>query len=71
MCLAALYWARVERIYFSHTRVEAAKIGFDDNFLYEEMTLPLEKRSIPIQCVPVESPDAFTLWEEVTHKTHY
>ena len=37
MCLAAIYWARVEKIYYGNSRIDAANIDFDDNFLYEEI----------------------------------
>src|SRR4051794_21528306 len=41
MCLAAIYWARIDRIYFASTRAEAAEVGFRDGFLYQEISLPL------------------------------
>jgi tRNA(Arg) A34 adenosine deaminase TadA len=48
MCLAATYWARIGRIVYANSRADAAAIGFDDDFLYREIPLPLEARSIPI-----------------------
>ena len=48
MCLAATYWARIGRIVYANSRAAAAAIGFDDDFLYREIPLPLEARSIPI-----------------------
>lgn len=56
MCLAAAYWARVERIVFANRREDAAAIGFSDAELYRELTLPLEARTIPTE--RVELPDA-------------
>jgi len=48
MCLAATYWARIGRIVYANSRADAAAIGFDDDFLYREIPLPLEARSVPI-----------------------
>jgi len=48
MCLSAIYWSRIEKIYYANTRVDAANINFDDNFLYEEINTPIEKRKVPI-----------------------
>ncbi|KAA0676706.1 nucleoside deaminase [Roseomonas genomospecies 6] len=49
MCLAAIYWARIDRIVYANARDDAAAIGFDDAFLYTEIALPLERRAIPMQ----------------------
>ncbi|SRR5690554_545604 len=49
MCLAAAYWARIERIVFSADRYDAAAVGFDDDFLYRELVAPVEARQLPIQ----------------------
>ena len=48
MCLGAIYWAGIERIYYANTRQDAAAIHFDDNFIYEELDKPLSERAIPI-----------------------
>ena len=48
MCLSAIYWARLGKIYFANDRQDAAKIGFRDDFLYHEIPLPLDQRAIPI-----------------------
>jgi guanine deaminase len=48
MCLAAIYWARCEAIYFGNTAADAAAAGFDDSFLYAEIARPLDQRKIPI-----------------------
>lgn len=58
MCLAAAYWARVERIVFAATRDNAADAGFDDAFLYREVTLPLSDRALPT--THLASEDALT-----------
>lgn len=49
MCLAAIYWARIGKIYYANTRVDAAKINFDDEFLYQELIKPNQQRKIPIE----------------------
>ncbi len=49
MCLAAIYWARLDRIYYASSRRDAADIGFDDEFLYTEIAKPLDQRAIPAQ----------------------
>ncbi|MCS7034819.1 MAG: nucleoside deaminase [Phycisphaerae bacterium] len=63
MCLAAIYWARIDRVYFANTIEDAARIGFDDSLFYREIALPIEQRSLPQ--VRVELPEAiraFELW---------
>ena len=49
MCLGAIYWARLDRLYFACTRADAARAGFDDDFLYRELPLPVSERSIPTE----------------------
>lgn len=46
MCLSAIYWARIPTVYFGNTRADAAAIGFDDDFIYQQVPLPIEKRAI-------------------------
>ena len=48
MCLGAIYWARPKAIYFANSRKDAAAIGFDDDFIYQELKKELEERSLPI-----------------------
>jgi guanine deaminase len=72
MCLAAIYWARLDKIFFANTRVDAARIGFDDDHLYREMTLPHEHRSTPILALASEEALAsFELWLAKTDKVPY
>ena len=72
MCLGAIYWARPEKVYFGCTREDAAKIGFDDDFIYREMTLPLEGRQLPLQqLLPEEAQIVFAEWQEKTDKKAY
>ena len=48
MCLAAIYWARLERVYYALTRQDAAAMGFDDALLYTELSLPIGQRKLPL-----------------------
>ena len=49
MCLAAVYWARLRKIYYANTRRDAAKIGFDDELIYREVARPVSRRKIPMK----------------------
>ena len=74
MCLAAIYWARIEKIYFANTRDDAAAIGFDDEFLYREIATPWEQRKIPTEQLLALHPEAlaaFKAWSSNTGKTPY
>jgi tRNA(Arg) A34 adenosine deaminase TadA len=72
MCLGAIYWARLSRIYYSHTRQDAAAIGFDDAFIYDEMSLAAESRRIPaIRIMTENSGLAFDEWAKSPEKTRY
>lgn len=63
MCLGAIYWARLRRIWFGNDRKDAAAIGFDDDVLYRELPLPLEQRSVPTRrLLPEEARAAFDAW---------
>jgi guanine deaminase len=72
MCLGAIYWARPEKVYYANTRDDAAAIGFDDRFIYEELGLPYSERRIPIVCLPSDEAKAiFTEWQQKGDKTLY
>jgi guanine deaminase len=72
MCLAAIYWARLDRIHYGNDRADAARIGFDDAFLYDEIPLALDRRSIPTcRLLPDEALTAFTAWEKKADKVRY
>lgn len=72
MCLGAIYWARFDTIYYGNTKTDAAAIGFDDDFIYQELELPLEKRKLKIaQLLPDEALIAFRLWKSSEEKTDY
>lgn len=72
MCLAAIYWAHISKVYYGCTKKDAKDIGFDDSFIYDEIDLSPEKRSIPsIQLLHSEFLSAFKQWEEKKDKTEY
>ena len=72
MCLSAIYWARLERIYYANTRSEAARIGFDDELIYREIPLPIAERKIPaIRIMGEQALTAFHEWERKENKTRY
>lgn len=72
MCLSALYWAGVDRIFYGNTRTDADGIGFGDDFIYAEIGKPLEERSLPIaQLMRDEALSAFRLWEQKEDKIAY
>ena len=72
MCLGAIYWAHIARIYFGNVAAEASKIGFDDSFIYQEFARPLSQRSIPIiQMMHEQAIAAFRAWQEKPNKIPY
>ncbi len=72
MCLAAIYWARPERIFFGCTREDAARINFDDDFLYGELNKPIKERELPMSSLMrEESLKVFQNWTEKADKTIY
>jgi guanine deaminase len=72
MCLAAIYWARCKAIYYGCTAADAAKAGFDDALLYEEVKKPLGERSLPIaNLCPEAAWQAFAAWIESPIKVEY
>jgi guanine deaminase len=72
MCLAAIYWARLDRVYFANDRNDAARIGFDDDAIYREVALPIAARSVPTaRLLPAEGRAAFDAWEQKTDKVRY
>jgi|GEM_PF-2503380 len=72
MCLGAIYWARLQAIYYASTREEAAAAGFDDHFIHEEFLKENEIRKIKLSRIHHE--DAWTLfhqWEQKMDKREY
>lgn len=63
MCLSAIYWSRIQKIYFGNSRKDAAEIGFDDDFIYQQIPLDPKARKIPsYQCLDVEAKSVFKAW---------
>ena len=72
MCFGAIYWAHLDKIYMGNDRKDAAKIGFDDDFIYQEIALPADKRNKPSEILlRDEALEAFRMWEEKEDKTEY
>jgi len=72
MCLSAIYWANIRRVFFALTRYEAAAIGFKDNHIYEELNLPLQERSITFTHVDHDrAAGLFAEWSEKADKIPY
>lgn len=72
MCLSAIYWARLERIYFANTRQDAAEIGFDDAFLYAELARADAERALPARrLLAQEARGVFDAWSRKADKIPY
>jgi guanine deaminase len=72
MCLGAIYWARLDKIYYANNQADAAAIGFDDQFIYEELDRPKHERQLPVvELLRDEALGAFKAWEVSVSKTHY
>lgn len=72
MCLGAIYWARISAIYYGNTRKDARDIDFADDFIYEELDRPMDKRTVPI--LPLLRDEAlytFRRWSQKTDKVEY
>jgi guanine deaminase len=63
MCLSAIYWARLDALYFAAGREDAARAGFDDSFLYEQIPLAVQERKLPtLRLLQEEGAEAFEVW---------
>ena len=72
MCLAAIYWARCEAIFYSGTAADAAAAGFDDAFLYDEMKQPVNGRKIPeVKLLPERGVESFDAWRKQAGRVDY
>jgi tRNA(Arg) A34 adenosine deaminase TadA len=72
MCLGAIYWARLSRVYFANTAEDAGKIGFDDSFIYDQLKRPYSERRIPtLQMMREEALAAFRAWVDKPDKSSY
>ena len=72
MCLSAIYWARVDKVYYANTRNDAQKIDFSDALIYEELNKTIKERKIPmLQIMREEALKAFKLWDKKEDKVKY
>ena len=72
MCLSAIYWARIDRVYYANTRRDAQKIDFSDAMIYEELNKTIKDRKIPmLQMMREEALKAFDLWDKKEDKVKY
>ena len=72
MCLSAIYWAGIRKIYFANTREDAKRIGFDDSFIYDQIPLAPSRRTVPSEeMMRAEALQAFRLWERKEDKVEY
>ena len=72
MCFGAIYWAHLDKIYYANDRKDAASIGFDDDFIYQEIALEPQKRKKPSEILlRTEAMKDFDMWREKTDKTEY
>lgn len=72
MCLSAIYWARLDRLYFAATRTDAAEIGFDDAFLYKEIALDPEQRRLPsVNAMREQARRVMLPWQQIPSDRRY
>ena len=72
MCLGAIYWAHLDRIYYGADQRDAAEIDFDDHFIYEELALPVaERKKEMLRLLPVEALEAFEAWRTNEDRVEY
>lgn len=72
MCMAAIYWGRLARVYFANLASDASKIGFDDSCMYQELAKPRGDRKMPmIQLMREQALEAFRAWEHKPNKVTY
>lgn len=72
MCLSAIYWARIPKLFFGNTKEDAAAIGFDDEFIYMELAKPVNERKIEMQALSREyAQEAFCQWTQKEDRVNY
>lgn len=72
MCLGAIYWAHLDKMYYGNNKTDAKNIGFDDSFIYDELELPKDRRKLPSEIVlPEEAIKAFDMWMKKEDKVEY
>jgi len=72
MCLSAIYWARIKHVYYGNTRTDAKKIGFDDEYIYDEIKKDVDERDVKIKKVNSNNAlDSFEMWTNIKDKLLY
>ena len=72
MCLSAVYWAHIDAVYYANTKEDASAIGFDDNFIYQELAKPKNQRKLKMkQILRNEAYEVFQAWQEKADKISY
>jgi len=72
MCLGAIYWARLSKVYYGCTKKDAAQIGFNDEFIFKELRIPARERSIPMESLSRDvALRVFVEWTEKRDKSLY
>jgi guanine deaminase len=72
MCLGAIYWVRLDKVVYGNTCHDAAEVGFDDHFIYEELSVPPGQRKLPmVQLLPEQAIESFRAWQEHQTKIVY
>jgi guanine deaminase len=72
MCLGAIYWVRLDSMFFGNTCHDAAEVGFDDSFIYEELRVPTGQRKLPmVRLLPDKAIESFRAWQEHQTKITY
>ena len=72
MCLSAIYWARIPQVFYGNTRGDAAAIGFDDDFIYQQVPLPPDQRTVKMELfLRDEAQSAFKEWRDKSDKIRY
>ncbi len=72
MCLGAIYWAHLDKLFFGNNKTDAKKIGFDDSFIYDELELPRDRRRLPSRVMlSDEAIRAFEMWMQKADKIEY
>jgi len=72
MCLSAIYWAHIDKVYYANTRSDAQKIDFSDSLIYEELNKTIKERKIPMhQMMREEALKAFEMWDKKEDKVKY
>ena len=72
MCLSAIYWSHIDRVFYGNSRKDAANINFDDDHIYKELNLSINDRKIQMtQINQKEAKKAFDIWEKTKNKTNY